>query len=85
MVDPEVVATLLNAKREGITALTPREKNVLALMAQGLSNRDIESTLFLSSSAVSKHVANVFMKLGFQPEDDNRRVKAVLAWLRYAG
>ncbi|MBV7301520.1 response regulator transcription factor [Corynebacterium sp. TAE3-ERU2] len=85
VVDQEVIATLLNAKRSGITTLTPREKDVLALMAQGLSNRDMEKTLFLSPSAVSKHVANVFMKLGFQPEDENRRVKAVLAWLRYTG
>ncbi|WKD60545.1 Transcriptional regulatory protein DegU [Corynebacterium ciconiae DSM 44920] len=85
VVDQEVVATLLSAKRDGITALTPREKDVLALMARGLSNRDIEASLFLSPSAVSKHVANVFMKLGFQPEDDNRRVKAVLAWLRHTG
>ncbi len=85
VVDQEVIATLLNAKRSGIITLTPREKDVLALMAQGLSNRDMEKILFLSPSAVSKHVANVFMKLGFQLEDDNRRVKAVLAWLRYTG
>ena len=84
-VDQEVSATVLSATRSGSTTLTPREKDVLALMAQGLSNRDMEKTLFLSPSAVSTHVANVFMKLGFLPEDSNGRVKAVLAWLRYTG
>ena len=52
-------------------------------MAQGLSNKEIEDTLVLTAGAVSKHVSNVFMKLGFRPEDANRRVKAVLAWLRH--
>lgn len=84
VVDPEVVSALLQSRKNGISTLTPREKEVLGLMAQGLSNSEIEQALFLTSSAVSKHVANVFMKLGFVPEDANRRVKAVLLWLRHS-
>lgn len=83
VVDPEVVSALLSARRTGLAALTPREKQVLALMARGLSNSEIMDELVLTAGAVSKHVASVFMKLGFAPEDANRRVKAVLAWLRH--
>ncbi|HFG8808449.1 TPA: response regulator [Corynebacterium striatum] len=82
VVDPEVVSTLLSSRKMGVDKLTPREREVLTLMAQGASNREIEGKLVLTAGAVSKHVANVFMKLGFSPEDENRRVKAVLAWLR---
>lgn len=82
VVDPEVVSTLLSSRKMGVDKLTPREREVLALMAQGASNREIEGKLVLTAGAVSKHVANVLMKLGFSPEDENRRVKAVLAWLR---
>ncbi|HAT1134206.1 response regulator transcription factor [Corynebacterium striatum] len=82
VVDPEVVSTLLSSRKMGVDKLTPREREVLALMAQGASNREIEGKLVLTAGAVSKHVANVFMKLGFSPEDENRCVKAVLAWLR---
>ncbi|EGT5574503.1 response regulator transcription factor [Corynebacterium striatum] len=82
VVDPEVVSTLLSSRKMGVDKLTPREREVLALMAQGASNREIEGKLVLTAGAVSKHVANAFMKLGFSPEDENRRVKAVLAWLR---
>ena len=52
-------------------------------MAEGLSNSEISDRLVVSSGAVSKHVANVFIKLGFTPDDENRRVRAVLAWLRH--
>ena len=83
VVDPEVVTALLSARRTGLAQLTAREREVLGLMAQGLSNKEIEDTLVLTAGAVSKHVSNVFMKLGFRPEDANRRVKAVLAWLRH--
>ncbi|MDK8483458.1 response regulator transcription factor [Corynebacterium sp. MSK105] len=83
VVDPEVVTALLSARRTGLAQLTAREREVLGLMAQGLSNKEIEDTLVLTAGAVSKHVSNVFMKLGFRPEDSNRRVKAVLAWLRH--
>lgn len=78
--DPDVVATLLSSRR--LEKLTPREREVLALMARGASNREIETELVLTAGAVSKHIANVFMKLGFSPSDENRRVKAVLTWLR---
>lgn len=63
--------------------LSAREREVLGLMAQGLSNQEIEEALVLTAGAVSKHVSNVFLKLGFRPEDANRRVKAVLMWLRH--
>lgn len=82
VVDPDVVATLLSSQR--LDTLTPREREVLALMARGASNCDIEAELVLTAGAVSKHIANVFMKLGFAPDDENRRVKAVLTWLRAA-
>ena len=83
VVDPDVVKVLLNNRSSGINSLSNREQEVLSLMAEGYSNPEIEKKLFLSSGAVSKHVANVFMKLGFSPEDGNRRVRAVLLWLRH--
>ena len=64
-------------------AATSRASAVLGLMAEGLSNSQISDKLYLSSGAVSKHVAAVFMKLGFTPDDENRRVRAVLQWLRH--
>lgn len=82
VVDPEVVRTLLQQRASGIDALTAREREVLGLMAQGLSNAAIAQQLVLSAGAVSKHVAAVFLKLGFMPQDENRRVRAVLTWLR---
>ena len=63
-------------------ALTPREREVLALMAQGRSNAAIAARLFVTEKAVSKHAAGIFARLGLVPsEDDNRRVLAVLAFL----
>lgn len=85
VVDPEVVATLLGSRRRGVERLTPREREVLGLMAEGLSNAQIARRLVLSAAAVSKHVSGVFTKLGFLPEDENRRVRAVLIWLRRRG
>lgn len=83
--DREVVAQLLGASRRGSTlhaALTPRENEVLALMAEGRSNAAIAQLLVVSPGAVEKHVANVFLKLGLPPSDsDNRRVLAVLRYL----
>jgi DNA-binding NarL/FixJ family response regulator len=62
--------------------LTPREREVLALMAEGRSNAAVAGELVVSEKAVSKHIANIFMKLDLAPsDDDNRRVKAVLAYL----
>jgi DNA-binding NarL/FixJ family response regulator len=82
--DPEVVSQLLSASRHvhGLAALTPREREVLSLMAEGRSNAGIASALVVSVGAVEKHVASVFDKLGLPPsEGDNRRVLAVLRYL----
>ncbi|MEU6737677.1 response regulator transcription factor [Streptosporangium sandarakinum] len=82
--DPEVIAKLLasNARHEPLGALTPREREVLSLMAEGRSNAAISQRLYLSESAVGKHTASIFGKLGLAPsDDDNRRVLAVLAYL----
>lgn len=65
-----------------LARLTPRETEVLALMAEGLSNGQIARRLVLSDGAVAKHVANIFLKLDLPPGEENRRVRAVLAWLR---
>ena len=83
--DPEVVSQLLGASRHvgGLVALTPREHEVLSLMAEGRSNAGIASALVISPGAVEKHVASIFGKLGLPPaEGDNRRVLAVLRYLR---
>jgi DNA-binding NarL/FixJ family response regulator len=82
--DPEVVSQLLAAGRHahGLTALTPREREVLSLMAEGRSNAGIAATLVISAGVVEKHVASIFGKLGLPPaEGDNRRVLAVLRFL----
>jgi DNA-binding NarL/FixJ family response regulator len=84
VLDPEVIAKLLRrrAAEEPITTLSPRERDVLELMAQGRSNAAIAQRLFISEKAVSKHSASIFVKLGLEPsEDDNRRVLAVIAYL----
>lgn len=85
VVDPDVVKALVSSRHSGISDLTAREREVLELMAAGDSNTQVGEKLFLSPGAVSKHVANVFMKLGMDPSDENRRVRAVLAWLRHTG
>ena len=70
-------------KSEGIDTLTPREREVLALMAEGRSNRAIAESLVITDGAVEKHVNNIFLKLGLAPADsDRRRVLAVLTYLR---
>jgi DNA-binding NarL/FixJ family response regulator len=82
--DPEVVSSLLNANRQAsaLGALTPREHDVLALMAEGRSNSAIAGRLAVSERAVEKHISNIFSKLGLPPSDsDHRRVLAVLAYL----
>jgi DNA-binding CsgD family transcriptional regulator len=62
--------------------LTPREREVLALMAEGRSNAAVAAGLIVSEKAVSKHIGNIFMKLDLPPaDDDNRRVLAVLTYL----
>jgi len=83
--DPEVVTQLAGASRraEDLASLTPREREVLSLMAEGRSNAAIARALVVSAGAVEKHVASIFAKLGMPPsEDDNRRVLAVLRYLR---
>jgi DNA-binding NarL/FixJ family response regulator len=84
VIDPEVIAAIMAHKREQpLDRLTPREKEVLALMAEGRSNAAIASALFVSEKAVAKHTNNIFTKLDLPvAADDNRRVLAVLAWLR---
>jgi DNA-binding NarL/FixJ family response regulator len=82
--DPEVVSQLFRASRhaDGLAALTRRERDVLALMAEGRSNAGIAAALVISGGAVEKHVASIFGKLGLPPsEGDNRRVLAVLRYL----
>jgi DNA-binding NarL/FixJ family response regulator len=85
VMDPDVVAQLLasHAADEPLGALTGREREVLALMAEGRSNAAIASRLFVTEKAVSKHINNILSKLGMPPsDDDNRRVMAVLTYLR---
>ena len=80
--DPEVVAQLLARSRHPLGSLTPREREVLALMAEGRSNAAIAQTLVVGGGAVEKHINNIFMKLGLAPgERDHRRVLAVLRYL----
>lgn len=85
VIDPTVVSHLLARNRAGspVAALTPRERDVLALMAEGRTNAAVARTLYLSEQAVAKHIGGIFAKLGLPPAaDDNRRVLAVLAYLR---
>lgn len=82
-IDPDVVQHLLRTANRGpLDTLTPREREVLELMADGHSNASIAERLVLSDPAVSKHVGHIFQKLGLSPVDENRRVKAVLAYLQ---
>ena len=83
--DPEAVAQLLGGRDEDspLAELTPRERDVLALMAEGRTNSAIAERLVVTGGAVEKHVSNIFGKLGLPPsEADHRRVLAVLAWLK---
>jgi DNA-binding NarL/FixJ family response regulator len=80
--DPEVVAQLLARSRSPLGSLTPREREVLALMAEGRTNSAIAATLVVGGGAVEKHINNIFTKLGLAPGDrDHRRVLAVLRYL----
>ena len=85
VLDPEVVAQLLVRRRrdDPLRELTQREREVLALMAEGRSNTNIANTLVVSDGTVEKHVGNIFSKLMLPPDDEqHRRVLAVLAFLR---
>ena len=80
--DPEVVAQLLARSRHPLASLTPRELDVLGLMAEGRSNSAIAAQLVIGEGAVEKHINSIFGKLGLAPADrDHRRVLAVLRYL----
>jgi DNA-binding NarL/FixJ family response regulator len=83
VIDPEVVRQLLRRRRDPLERLTPREREVLALMAEGWSNGAIARTLVVTEAAVAKHIGAILAKLDLPPaDDDHRRVRAVLAYLR---
>jgi DNA-binding NarL/FixJ family response regulator len=84
VMDAEVVSQLLakRARDAPLSRLTPREREVLASMAEGRSNAAVAASLVVSEKAISKHIGNIFMKLDLPPsDDDNRRVLAVLTYL----
>ncbi|MGH3348998.1 MAG: LuxR C-terminal-related transcriptional regulator [Nocardioides sp.] len=84
VIDPEVIAKIMARRAaEPVDRLTPREREVLGLMAEGRSNAAISHALHVTEKAVAKHTNNIFTKLDLPvAADDNRRVLAVLAWLK---
>lgn len=85
VLDPEVVSQLFSRRRrdDRLGELTPREREVLSLMAEGQSNTAIADQLFIGSGTVEKHISNIFSKLGLEDaSNQHRRVLAVLAYLR---
>lgn len=83
VLDPEVITQLMARRVDPLQSLTPRERDVLELMAQGRTNAAIAATLFIGVGAVEKHISAIFAKLGLDAaEGDHRRVLAVLAWLQ---
>lgn len=84
VIDPEVVRVLLTQQTASrpLNRLTPREREVLTLMAEGLTNQAIAQRLSVTEASVVKHSSNIFMKLDLDPSEGNRRVLAVLAHLR---
>ncbi len=84
VIDPEVIAAIMSRRRQQpIDRLTPRERDVLGLMAEGRSNAAIAAQLHVTERAVTKHTNSIFTKLDLPvAADDNRRVLAVLAWLQ---
>ncbi|GIM92257.1 DNA-binding response regulator [Paractinoplanes toevensis] len=83
VVDPEVVRQMLGRRKDPLSTLTAREREVLALMAEGRSNTAIARRLVVTEAAVAKHIGSVLTKLALPPDaDDHRRVRAVLAFLR---
>jgi DNA-binding NarL/FixJ family response regulator len=84
--DGEVIAQLLGRRTQPLAQLTPREREVLGLMAEGRSNTAVAAALFVTDKAVGKHVGNIFAKLGLAVTDSgHRRVLAVLTYLNAAG
>jgi len=83
VLDPLVVKQMLGRRRDPVAALSPREREVLGLMAEGLSNTAIARKIVVTDGAVEKHVRNIFTKLDLPPDDEqHRRVRAVLAYLQ---
>jgi DNA-binding NarL/FixJ family response regulator len=83
VLDPEVVAQMVGRREEPLSELTEREREVLALMAEGYSNRAIAETIFVSERAVERHVTSIFSKLGLEATgQEHRRVLAVLRYLQ---
>jgi DNA-binding NarL/FixJ family response regulator len=83
VLDPEVVAQLIGRRHDPLATLTPREREVLQLMAEGRTNAAIAETLFIGVGAVEKNVTSIFGKLALEDSGiDHRRVLAVLAWLQ---
>jgi DNA-binding NarL/FixJ family response regulator len=83
VLDPEVVSQLFVSRKDPVRTLTPRERDVLRLMAEGRTNTAIARALVVTEGAVEKHISNIFGKLGLAPSDsDHRRVMAVLSYLR---
>lgn len=82
--DPDVVGRLMARRRDPVQALTPREHDVMALMAQGLSNAAVAGALHVTEGAVEKHTQRIFAKLDLPPDDagTHRRVRAVINYLR---
>ena len=84
--DPQIVSQLLTKGRgadDPVNLLTPREREVIELIAEGRSNKGIGERLVITERAVQKHVTSIFLKLGLQQsDDDHRRILAVLAYIR---
>lgn len=85
VIDPDVAGELMAASSQWLTTLTPREREVLELMAEGLSNAEIAEKLYFSGATVAKHVSSIFSKLGLTPDEENRRVRAILMYLSERG
>lgn len=86
VLDPEVVGQLLGRRNDPLASLTPREREVLQLMAEGRTNAAIGQALFIGVGAVEKNVTAIFGKLGLEDSgSDHRRVLAVLAWMQQRG
>ncbi len=85
VIDPEVARSMMRATKSGLGSLSPRELEVLELMARGLSNAQIAAELYVTGAAVAKHVSSIFLKLHLDPSEDNRRVRAILTFLGDGG
>lgn len=83
VIDPDMIRHLLNrsTRASPLAKLSPREREVLAQMAEGQTNSEIAATLSVSEAAIAKHIGNIFSKLGLAPDDGHRRVRAVLLHL----